>query len=204
MTLHFRAAAAADAAALAALFDREGSACFCRWWHFDGDKNAWLDRCAHRPEENRAELLADFASGTEEVRGVIARDGERVVGWMKLTPASAVPKLYAQRPYRGLPCFAAAAASADQRRDVFTVGCFLIDAELRRQGVARALLLEGIRIARAAGARAIEAFPRSAEGLPPEEMWTGHYGTLIRAGFAVVDDSTPYPVLRLSLLEPTA
>jgi hypothetical protein len=30
------------ARAIAELFEREGCACFCRWWHFEGDKNAWL------------------------------------------------------------------------------------------------------------------------------------------------------------------
>src|SRR5262245_14366923 len=85
---------------LAALFARTGSPCFCRWWHFSGDKNAWLDRCANAPEENRAELLASLGSGRDDARGVVAltHDG-KVVGWTKLAPAAAVKKLYEQRLY---------------------------------------------------------------------------------------------------------
>src|SRR5262249_28771934 len=43
---------------LRALFDACHSTCFCRYWHFSGTKNEWLDRCANRPEENSAELEA--------------------------------------------------------------------------------------------------------------------------------------------------
>src|SRR4030095_12422138 len=91
----------------------------------------------------------------------------RAVGWRKLCPATAVEKLYAQRLYRGLPCF------SGDRRGVYAVGCFLVDSEHRERGVARALLDAGIQAAQRAGARAIEAFPRRAEPVHAHELWTG-------------------------------
>ncbi|HEY3495159.1 MAG TPA: GNAT family N-acetyltransferase, partial [Polyangiaceae bacterium] len=143
--------------ALAALFERHESACYCRYWHFAGDKNEWQARLAFEPEQNRAELRDRAAR--PGLAGVVALAAEDVVGWMKLERASAVPKIYAQRPYRALPCF------GGPREDVWTAGCFLVDQQVRRRGVARSLLRAGIELARAAGAHAIEAFPRRAEDL---------------------------------------
>lgn len=179
----------ADAPDVVAFFERVGQPCFCRYWHFEGDKNGWQARLVHTPDENARELTEDLR--TPELHGIVAREASRgVVGWMKLTRAERVQKLYAQRLYKGLPCF------AGDRSDVFTVGCFLVDPEFRRLGVARGLLSAGLEFARAAGARVVEAFPRRAEMLGDEEAWMGPYGLLTAQGFEVVHDFGPYPVLR--------
>lgn len=176
---------------LVALFERTGSPCFCRWWHFSGDKNAWLDRCANRPTEGRDELVAALASGSDEARGVVALDATGlVVGWMKCSPASAVEKLFQQRLYKGLPCL------SEDRSRVWVVGCFLIDEAWRRRGVARRLLDAGLELAKGSGAACVEAFPRRAEGVPAEHLWTGPFELFVARGFAVVNDFAPYPVLR--------
>jgi GNAT superfamily N-acetyltransferase len=180
-------------AAIAALFAREGCACHCRWWHFEGDKNAWLGRIAHAPEQNRAEMLAALESGSDEMRGVVALSADRAIGWMKIAPAPALAKLYAQKPYRGLSCF------GGDRAGVFTIGCFLVDPEWRRRGVSRALVAAGLDLARQAGARAVEAFPRSGEPVSQELLWTGPPDVFLAAGFELVDATGPYPVLRRSL-----
>ena len=182
----------AHAAILPALFERAGSACYCEWWHFEGDKNAWLARLAHAPETNRERLVARAeAPGLAGVVAV-ARTGE-AIGWMKLTVASAVPKLYDQRPYRGLPCL------GENRERTAAVGCFLVDPAWRRGGVSEALLLSGIELARASGMAAIEAFPRRAEGVRDEELWTGPHELLRRHGFEIVHEIGQYPVLRRML-----
>lgn len=191
---HVVPAAGAHAGGVAALFARADSPCYCRWWHFAGDKNAWGDRCANAPEESRRELLDAFAAGSDEASGMIALTGTgdrgEVIGWMKLAPAASLSKLYAQRLYRNLPCF------AGDRQGVLAIGCFLVDPAWRRNGVARALVAAGIVEARRRGARAIEAFPRRADILAPEEMWTGPVGVLLECGFEIVSDFAPYPVLR--------
>jgi len=187
-----RALSQAIAPALADLFVRAESGCFCEWWHFEGDKNAWLARLAHEPETNRARLLE--RSRAQGLHGVVAvsKSGD-AVGWMKLTFATFVPKLYAQRPYRGLPCL------REQRERTATVGCFLVDPAFRRRGVARAMLETGLELARDAGAAAVEAFPRRAEGLRDEELWTGPPALFARYGFEVVHELAQYPVLRRML-----
>ena len=54
-----------------ALFDASNSTCFCRYWHFGGDKNAWLERCYVATGENRGELSEALAARSDEARGVV-------------------------------------------------------------------------------------------------------------------------------------
>jgi GNAT superfamily N-acetyltransferase len=177
---------------LALLFERAESRCYCRYFHFEGDKNEWQARLAFEPEKNREELLVRAAASP--AGGLVALDSRGViVGWMKLEPERALPKLYAQRVYRALPCF------EGDRSGVWTLGCFLVDPACRRLGVARALVRAGIEVARAAGARVLEAFPRRAEGVRAEELWTGPLALLEAEGFEIVQDQAQYPVLRRDL-----
>ena len=191
-------ASSAHADGLLALFESTGSGCFCNYWYFQGDKNAWLERCFVKPEENRAALVARLAQ--PELCGVVAvseRD-TRVLGWVSLSRAGSVPRLYDQRVYRNLPCF-----QNQPREDVFAVACFLVAEAERGRGIASALLTAAIAAARDAGASALEAFPRKApseaEKLRPDEIWLGPEAMLEQAGFAPVSDFRPYPVLRLHL-----
>jgi GNAT superfamily N-acetyltransferase len=178
---------------LVGLFARSDVPCHCRYWHFAGDKNAWLDRMANFSDRNRSEMIAALECGSEEMTGMVALDGGDVVGWLKLSKASSVPKVYEQRLYRNLPCFSGA------RGSVFTIGCVLVDPAFRRRGVARRLLLGAVDAARATGGSAIEALPRRAEGVADAELWLGPYSMFVQTGFEVVHDFAPYPVLRLTL-----
>jgi len=187
------------AAGLRALFEASASSCFCRYWHFAGTKNEWLDRCAHRPEENARELEAALGSGGSgdsrdaSAGGLVALDGDRIVGWMKLTPRAAVPKLRSLPVYRGL--------DLGPEDTTFAVGCFLVDPRERRRGVARALLEAAPEHARRAGARALEAYPRRADvPLHDEEAWQGPEGLFAKLGFVAVHDVAPYPVYRKVLV----
>lgn len=181
--------------ALAQLFGEEASSCFCRYWHFEGERNAWLERCAMRPDENEREMRGALASGSEEGRGLVAKgEGGRVIGWLKLSRATSLPKLYDQRLYRKLPCF------AGDRDGVFTVGCMLVSSSFRRRGVGRALIEGAIRIAPSLGARSIEAFPRRVpEGAHDEDLLLGPLSVYLENGFRVVHEIGPYPVLRREL-----
>lgn len=182
----------ADATALEAFFERGDVACRCRYWHFTGDKNAWLNRCFHEPAENARELRHDVEH-SPQLLGVVARDGDHVRGWMKITPAAAVDKLYQQRLYKNLPCF------GGDRSGTFTIGCVLIEPDFRRRGLAHHLLAAAIEAARAHDARRLEAFPRRGEHLSDPELLMGPFSIFERAGFQVVNDFGPYPVLRLEL-----
>jgi len=180
-------------AAWAALFDASASPCFCRYWHFASDKNAWLARCAFEPEKNRAEQVESFERGDEGARGLVAMRGDACVGWMKLVPRSALPKLVRLGPYKS-------SLEASPSDGVYAIGCLLVAPGERRRGVADALILAAAEHARSWGARAIEAFPHVQEGrAADEQMWRGALGSYTRAGFVKVAGELPYPILRIDL-----
>lgn len=180
-------------AALAELFGSTHFGCYCRFWHFTGDNRAWLARCAHAPDENERELTAALDARSVEAQGLVATLGERAVGWLKLAPALALPKLYDQRLYRGLPCF------EGDRHGVLTVGCLLVHEAFRRRGIARALVRGAVVEAGRLGARALEALPRSDTDVADAALMLGPSRIFLEAGFRVVHDFAPYPVLRLDL-----
>lgn len=191
-----------DEAGLAALFEAAHSACHCRYWHFEGDKNDWLARCATAPQTNRDELSHALASRSDEARGVVATDADgAVVGWLKVSPAAAVPKIFEQRYYRALPCF------QGDREGVFVIGCLLVHPSHRRRGLSLALVRAALALAEARGARAVEALPRRTEwSVGDEELWMGPLSVYQSLGFVEVHQSRPglftpagpdpYPVLR--------
>jgi GNAT superfamily N-acetyltransferase len=181
-------------AGLSELLAQNGFGCYCRYWHFAGDHREWLARCAHEPEQNREELRAALGRGSDEASGMVALNGAgELVGWLKLAPATRLTKLYEQRLYKGLPCFA---RSTD---GVWTVGCLFVREDCRRRGVASALLAGAITLARAQGAHSIEAFPRSDTDVADAALMMGPLSLFRAAGFGVVHDAPPYPVLRLAL-----
>ena len=190
----FDGASRADRDALVALFVAAGSACFCRYWHFGGDKNEWQARIAFEPGTSESELRGASVAGAPEARGVIAIDGDDVVGWMKVAPASAVPKLYEQRFYRGL------VSLGGDRDGIWAIGCSLVHPEHRGGRVSHAMARGAIAAAKQWGARALEAFPRLVDArVSDEELWMGPANAFLEAGFELVEDSRPYPVLRAIL-----
>lgn len=182
--------------ALLAFFERVDCRCYCRYLHFEGDKNAWLDRCFNATSDSRRELAERIAAEDDEARGIVATTdgGRRVVGWLKVAPVRAVAKAYEQRFYRGLPCF------GGDRRGVFLIGCALVDPAFRKTGVATAMVARAVDLAPSWGAVALEAFPRRPrEPVSDEELWTVPDGAFRGLGFDVVSATDPYPVLRRTL-----
>jgi GNAT superfamily N-acetyltransferase len=189
------ARASEHAPALAQLLSGNGFGCYCRYWHFAGNHREWLARCAHEPELNRDELLAACDTGSSEAAGMVALNArDEVIGWLKLAPATLMAKLYDQRLYKGLPCLNRPADG------VWTVGCLFVREDQRRRGVAKALLAAAVVTARGAGAQAIEAFPRSDVDVADAALMMGPLALFVQAGFEVIHDFAPYPVLRKRLL----
>jgi GNAT superfamily N-acetyltransferase len=177
------------AAAWVALFDRSASPCFCRWWHFAGTKNEWLARCGDHRELNRDEQRALIGAHSPEATGLVAMDGDRAVGWMKVTPRALLPKLLRLGPYRALP--------RDPNEPVWAIGCFLVDPERRHQGIASAMIRASVDFVRDRGGSAVEAYPRrSVDALHDEEAWMGTASLFASCGFVQVAGEGPYPVMR--------
>ena len=163
------------------LFARAECPCFCRYWHFEGDKNAWLDRCANHPDENRREASFEHA--------LIAVDDGRVVGHMKIAPRGELPKL------RKLPDYRALDLGPDE--GVWSIGCMLIDPVARRRGVARLLVEAAPGFVAARGGTIIEAYPRRpVDRLRDDEAWMGPEALFLACGFRVIHEDGPYVVMR--------
>ncbi len=189
-----RALSANDAAALTALFEACDCPCYCRYFHFEGDKNDWLARCAEKPTPNRAELISDLAQASPRAQGVIALVDDRVVGWLKTSPPFSARKAYEQRVYRSLPQL------AGHRPGVWHLSCTLIHPDFRRRGVATLLVGAAVEAAAAWGAREIEAFPRRvSEPVNDAELFAIPEGALLAHGFVHACGEPPYPVLRRTL-----
>lgn len=181
-----------DMPAFAALFRAAGSPCFCRFWHFTGDKNAWLERCAEAPEASLREQEDAVRRGGDDARGLVAWDGDAAIGWMKLSPRAAVPKL------RGLPVYRALDLGPDA--GAWSIGCVLVHPERRGRGVARALVAAADAHVRAWGGRAIEAYPRrTREPMHPEQAMQGPLATYLAQGYVEIAGEGQYPVLRKTL-----
>ena len=194
--MHIAPLTADNAGAWAALFEASGCACYCRWWHFTGNKNEWLARCFEEPAKNRDEQTALVKAGALEARGLLAMDDDgRAAGWMKLAPRALLPKLRRQGAYRPV--------DLGDDEGVWSIGCLLIRPDRRRGGVARALVEAAPQQVRAWGGRAVEAYPhRVPHALHDEEAWMGPEGvfaSLVTNGWQVVHDVAPYPVYRLRL-----
>lgn len=194
-TLPFAGEQPAHVDGLAALFVAANCPCYCRYWHFTGDKNDWQKRCFVDEGDNEAELRAAAAARSDEALGVVAFDGDTLVGWAKVAPADVVTKFYEQRYYRGLTVLRERPTDG-----VFTVGCLLVHPGWRHRRVAHALALAAVDLARARGARSLEAFPRRTDStVSDEQHWMGPESAFLHAGFEAVDPTPPYPVYRLAL-----
>ena len=84
-------------------------------------------------------------------------------------------------------------------RPVWSIVCFVVPAEYRGQGVARALLRGAIVHARERGARLLEAYPVDRAGRSSaESMWFGAKSMYDAAGFEEVARRKPQrPIVRL-------
>lgn len=187
MKLTIRAAESADHPALVEFFESAGSGCFCHYHEFVGDARAFQYSLATDAASHAVALREKLLHGS--FHALVAWQGTRIVGFLRFGPPES-NKQMTQRIYRDLPCF------SGPRRRTASVYCMLVLPELRRRGIAAALVeaLEGG--ARALGYDEIEALPRGTTGGMDEEYWTGPLGLFEKREFTTVHDFAPYPVVR--------
>ncbi len=193
MTLVVEALSVAHQPRLFALFEAADSQCYCRWFHFEGDKNDWLETVALRHEENRAWLAGELLAGRTSARGLVAVDeAGAIVGWLKLLSRDAADKVYRQRYYRGLAIATSAGAETAH------LSCALVHPLARRRGVLARLIDGAVALAPTMGFSALVAFPRTThrETMRDDELYTLPTEALLAAGFTAVEGDEPYPVLR--------
>jgi GNAT superfamily N-acetyltransferase len=180
-----RSLAPSDQAAFVDLMEPGG--CFCQFWDFEGDKNAWLERCSVTPEHNRDEACSRIAAGDPSFVAIAAFAQDLMVGFCRL--AHAPTKVRRLSVYRAVP--------NATFEDALTLTCFYVRSETRKQGIARALLNGAIAEAKRAGVGRLIALPRVSPPMVHDEE--GQFGPpSIFAEFRELV-AGPHPVLELRL-----
>ncbi|MBP9112676.1 MAG: GNAT family N-acetyltransferase [Polyangiaceae bacterium] len=172
--------------AWAAFIERNHNECYCRYWHFSGDKNAWFARMSFSPGENRREAESEIA--TPSMTGMIAMRGTEVVGWVKLVRLDVNEKLKRLPQHRSLP---------PQNEATWMIACLLVDEQERHHGLATQLVGEALGLARSIGVQVIRALPRDLQGaeVSDEQLLLGTTAMFLRNGFTRTGGDDAYPIL---------
>jgi len=141
-----------------------------------------------RAQANRASLKS--LAKSDPPAGLIGYRGHTPVGWVSFGPREDFRKL--ER------------SSVMKRVDdakVWSIVCFVVPGEFRKQGVARALLERAIAYAKRRRVRLLEAYPVDRRGESRDDsLWFGTKSMFDAAGFKVVARRKPQrPVMRLAL-----
>jgi len=139
-----------------------------------------------RAQANRSDFKALVDAG--EFTGLIAYRGRTPVGWLSLGPREVYAKLE-RSPIR----------KPVDDQPVWSIICFVVPAEFRGTGVARALLDGAIAFARRRKVKLLEAYPVDRRGRSSDDsMWFGAKSMYDAAGFEEVARRKPErPVVRL-------
>ena len=181
---------------LATLFEQGGDPkwCWCTWFRM---RNADFGKGG--AARHRATLSQAAENGVAEDRapGLVAYDGDEVVGWVSLGPRTDYERLRHSKVLSPL-----------DDTPVWSIVCFVVGRKHRGQGVAAQLLAGAIDYAKAHGATTLEAYPVEVpEGkrVSSASAFKGTLSMFERAGFEVVahrqaNPSTPvHPIVRLAL-----
>ncbi len=181
---------------LAQLFASDAGAdprwCWCMYW-----RRRATDFSHGSGSRNRSDLHELVAGGPPP--GLLALDGDRVVGWVSVGPRDGYERIVRSRR---IP--------AVDDRPAWSIACFVVARSHRGRGVARALLRGAIDHARRAGATVLEAYPVDASAMPEGRVtapsaYTGTLATFTREGFVVAaptdarSGGAPRVVVRLDL-----
>jgi GNAT superfamily N-acetyltransferase len=162
--------------------------CWCMYYRRSGARGPLPPGMTHA-KANRADLKA-LARNAGLPPGLIGYRGRTPVGWISLGPRKDFAKL--QR---------SPVMKAVDDMPVWSIICFVVPAEHRGQGVARALLDASIAWARKRGVRLLEAYPVDrSDRASDDAMWFGAKSMFDDAGFHEVARRKPRrPVVRLAL-----
>jgi GNAT superfamily N-acetyltransferase len=171
-----------------AVFGARGCSVARGCWCMHYRRSGTLASVARRAKTYRADLKALVETGRSP--GLVAYRDDVPVGWVSLAPREEFARL--QRSPVMKPV---------DDKPVWSIICFVVPAEHRGRGVARALLQGAIAYAREHGATVVEAYPVDKKDPSKDDaMWFGAKSMYDHAGFREVARRKPTrPVVRLEL-----
>ena len=159
--------------------------CWCMAYRLSGSRGP-LPPGVTRAQANRAALKALVDAGHPP--GLIGYRGNIPVGWVSIGPREEYARLKRSPVMKPV-----------DERPVWSVICFVVPAEHRGQGVARALLNGAVAYAKKNGATLIEAYPVDKPTRSNDDsMWFGAKSMYDKAGFKEVARRKPHrPIVRV-------
>jgi GNAT superfamily N-acetyltransferase len=165
------------------LFGARGACggCWCMHWRL---RRPQYEK--QKGEGNRRAFKKLVANG--ETVGILAYTGHEPIGWCALAPREKYLRLTNSRILQPL-----------DEQPVWSVTCFFIRKEFRKQGVSVALLRAGAQYAKKNGAKIVEGYPVEPKTgtMADTFVWTGLASAFRQAGFKeVLRRSETRPMMR--------
>lgn len=154
--------------------------CWCMFWKLRGKA---FDENTGEPARQMQKSYVDSGA----VPGLLAFDRDGPVGWVAVEPRSAYPKLAHSRVLQPV-----------DDADVWSVTCFFVAKQNRRQGLTVNLLKAAVDYVKEQGGKILEGYPVDAKGdMPAPFVYTGTAAAFQKAGFIeVARRSETRPIMR--------
>lgn len=166
------------------LFGTKGACGNCWCMYYRRSKTDFLEGKADEGNKNGMKELV----WSNRPAGILGLYEGQAIAWCAFAPREDFIKLENSRVHKRID---------DQ--EVWSIPCFFIDKNFRRNGVSVTLLKGVIDYAQNNGIKIIEAYPTipTQEKLPDSFAWIGLYKTFERAGFTIADrTSKNRPIVR--------
>lgn len=162
--------------------------CWCMLW-----RRSKKEFDANMGVGNRTAMKALFDARLKqgEVPGLVALVDDNPVGWIQLDRRSEFPRLEGSRVLKPV-----------DDANVWSISCFLIDKNHRKQGLSTRLLEAACDLVKERGGGVIEGYPIDTPKNPYPAVYafTGFVGTFRDAGFEEVARRSPTrPIMRRSI-----
>lgn len=158
----------------------EWKSCFCRYYHTSCPFPEWIKRSA---QTNREESLAEIDAG--RMKGYLAYDGSRCVGWLNANRFDAFPRLISVK------------ADLPEGQNIGITLCFVVDPSYRGQGIAGRLLNAAVQGFTEEGYDAVVALPFA--DATEERMYRGRLSMYLSRGFVPLQEKAGVTLVYKSL-----
>jgi len=154
--------------------------CWCMFWKLRGKA---FDENTGDPTRQMQKSYVESGA----VPGLLAFEDGEPVGWIAVEPRSAYTKLAHSRILKPI-----------DDENVWSVTCFFVAKQARRQGLTVAMLKAAVNYVRKGGGKIVEGYPVDArEDMPAPFVHTGLSGAFRKAGFIeVARRSEKRPIMR--------